>query len=64
VTVEMNGQRVKTAVKFGALVATEQRLAGTRVKSGKYHWSRAIIYAGVNWRGFLPVNTIARTNRW
>ena len=62
VTVEMNGQPFDTGLrKFGALLGDGAEVGCNAVLNpGSIIGRGAIIYPGVNWRGFLPANMIAK----
>ena len=62
VTVEMDGQPFDTGLrKFGALVGDGAEVGCNAVLNpGSIIGRGAIIYPGVNWRGILPANLIAK----
>jgi len=62
VTVEMNGQPFDTGLrKFGALLGDGAEVGCNSVLNpGSIIGRGAVIYPGVNWRGFLPANMIAK----
>lgn len=62
VTVEMNGQPCDTGLrKFGALLGDGAEVGCNAVLNpGSIIGRGAIVYPGVNWRGFLPANMIAK----
>jgi NDP-sugar pyrophosphorylase family protein len=62
VTVEMDGQPFDTGLrKFGALLGDGAEVGCNAVLNpGSIIGRGAIIYPGVNWRGILPTNNIAK----
>lgn len=62
VTVELDGQPFDTGLrKFGALLGDGAEIGSNAVLNpGSIVGRRAIIYPGVNWRGILPANMIAK----
>lgn len=62
VTVELNGQPFDTGLrKFGALLGDGAEVGCNAVLNpGSIIGRGALIYPGVNWRGFLPANMIAK----
>ena len=62
VTVEMDGKPFDTGLrKFGALIGDGAEVGCNAVLNpGTIIGRGAVIYPGVNWRGFLPANTIAK----
>ncbi|MBC8097221.1 MAG: UDP-N-acetylglucosamine diphosphorylase [Akkermansiaceae bacterium] len=62
VTVQLNGQPHDTGLrKFGALVGDGVDIGCNAVLNpGSIIGRGAVIYPGVNWRGFLPANNIAK----
>lgn len=62
VTVEMDGQRFDTGLrKFGALLGDAAEVGCNAVLNpGSIIGRGAIVYPGVNWRGILPANMIAK----
>jgi UDP-N-acetylglucosamine diphosphorylase / glucose-1-phosphate thymidylyltransferase / UDP-N-acetylgalactosamine diphosphorylase / glucosamine-1-phosphate N-acetyltransferase / galactosamine-1-phosphate N-acetyltransferase len=62
VTVEMDGQPFDTGLrKFGAMVGDGAEVGCNSVLNpGSILGRDAIIYPGVNWRGILPANMIAK----
>lgn len=62
VTVEMDGKPFDTGLrKFGALVGDGAEVGcNTVLNPGSILGRDAIIYPGVNWRGILPANMIAK----
>ncbi len=62
VTVDMNGVPFDTGLrKFGALVGDHVEIGCNSVLNpGSIIGRGAVIYPGVNWRGFLPANNIAK----
>ena len=62
VTVEMNGQPFDTGLrKFGALLGDGAEVGCNAVLNpGSILGRGALIYPGVNWRGYLPANMIAK----
>jgi UDP-N-acetylglucosamine diphosphorylase / glucose-1-phosphate thymidylyltransferase / UDP-N-acetylgalactosamine diphosphorylase / glucosamine-1-phosphate N-acetyltransferase / galactosamine-1-phosphate N-acetyltransferase len=62
VTVEMNGQPFDTGLrKFGALIGDGAEVGCNSVLNpGSIIGRGAMIYPGVNWRGFLPANHIVK----
>jgi acetyltransferase-like isoleucine patch superfamily enzyme len=62
VTVEVAGQRVDTGLrKFGALIGDGAEIGCNAVLNpGSVVGRGAVIYPGVNWRGVLPANMIAK----
>jgi UDP-N-acetylglucosamine diphosphorylase / glucose-1-phosphate thymidylyltransferase / UDP-N-acetylgalactosamine diphosphorylase / glucosamine-1-phosphate N-acetyltransferase / galactosamine-1-phosphate N-acetyltransferase len=62
VTVEMDGQPFDTGLrKFGALLGDGAEIGCNAVLNpGSIVGRGAIIYPGVNWRGFLPAHMIAK----
>jgi NDP-sugar pyrophosphorylase family protein len=62
VTVEMEGQPFDTGLrKFGALVGDGAEIGCNSVLNpGSIIGRGAVIYPGVNWRGFLPSNMIVK----
>ncbi len=62
VTVEMNGRPFDTGLrKFGALLGDGAEVGCNAVLNpGSIVGRGAIVYPGVNWRGFLPANQIAK----
>jgi len=62
VTVEMNAQPFDTGLrKFGALLGDGAEVGCNAVLNpGSIVGRGAIVYPGVNWRGFLPANMIAK----
>ena len=62
VTVEMDGQPFDTGLrKFGAMVGDGAEVGcNTVLNPGSILGRDAIIYPGVNWRGILPANMIAK----
>ena len=62
VTVEMNGQPFDTGLrKFGALLGDGAEIGCNAVLNpGSIIGRGAIVYPGVNWRGILPANMIAK----
>ena len=62
VTVEMEGVPFDTGLrKFGALVGDGAEVGCNSVLNpGSIIGRGAVIYPGVNWRGFLPANNIAK----
>jgi UDP-N-acetylglucosamine diphosphorylase / glucose-1-phosphate thymidylyltransferase / UDP-N-acetylgalactosamine diphosphorylase / glucosamine-1-phosphate N-acetyltransferase / galactosamine-1-phosphate N-acetyltransferase len=62
VTVEMEGQPRDTGLrKFGALLGDHVEIGCNAVLNpGSIVGRRAMIYPGVNWRGFLPANMIVK----
>jgi UDP-N-acetylglucosamine diphosphorylase / glucose-1-phosphate thymidylyltransferase / UDP-N-acetylgalactosamine diphosphorylase / glucosamine-1-phosphate N-acetyltransferase / galactosamine-1-phosphate N-acetyltransferase len=62
VTVEVEGQPFDTGLrKFGALLGDGAEIGSNAVLNpGSIVGRRAIIYPGVNWRGILPANMIAK----
>lgn len=62
VTVEMNGQPFDTGLrKFGALLGDGAEVGCNAVLNpGSIIGRGAIVYPGVNWRGILPANMIAK----
>jgi NDP-sugar pyrophosphorylase family protein len=65
VTVEMDGQPFDTGLrKFGALVGDGAEVGCNSVLNpGTIVGRGAVIYPGVNWRGFLPANNIAKNRQ-
>jgi len=62
VTVEVDGQRFDTGLrKFGALLGDGADVGCNAVLNpGSILGRRAIVYPGVNWRGYLPAQHIAK----
>lgn len=62
VTVEVDGQPYDTGLrKFGALVGDHAQVGCNAVLNpGSILGRGALIYPGVNWRGYLPANLIAK----
>ena len=62
VTVEMDGQPFDTGLrKFGALLGDGAEVGcNTVLNPGSIIGRGAIVYPGVNWRGILPANLIAK----
>ena len=62
ITVELDGQPFDTGLrKFGALVGDEAEIGCNAVLNpGSIVGRGAMIYPGVNWRGILPANMIAK----
>jgi len=62
VSVEMDGKPVDTGLrKFGALVGDRAEIGCNAVLNpGSIIGRGAVIYPGVNWRGILPANMIAK----
>lgn len=62
VTVELNGIPFDTGLrKFGALIGDRAEIGCNSVLNpGSIIGRGALIYPGVNWRGFLPANNIAK----
>jgi NDP-sugar pyrophosphorylase family protein len=62
VTVQMDGKPFDTGLrKFGALVGDGAEVGcNTVLNPGSIIGRGAIIYPGVNWRGYLPANNIAK----
>ncbi len=62
VTVEVEGRPLDTGLrKFGALVGDHAQVGCNAVLNpGSIVGRGALIYPGVNWRGFLPANLIAK----
>jgi UDP-N-acetylglucosamine diphosphorylase / glucose-1-phosphate thymidylyltransferase / UDP-N-acetylgalactosamine diphosphorylase / glucosamine-1-phosphate N-acetyltransferase / galactosamine-1-phosphate N-acetyltransferase len=62
VTVELEGQPCDTGLrKFGALLGDGAEIGGNAVLNpGAIIGRGAVIYPGVNWRGILPANRIAK----
>jgi NDP-sugar pyrophosphorylase family protein len=62
VTVEMDGQPFDTGLrKFGALIGDRSEIGCNSVLNpGSIVGRGALIYPGVNWRGILPANMIAK----
>ncbi|HNQ72000.1 MAG TPA: UDP-N-acetylglucosamine diphosphorylase [Verrucomicrobiota bacterium] len=62
VTVELNGVPFDTGLrKFGALIGDRAEIGCNSVLNpGSIVGRGATIYPGVNWRGFLPANNIAK----
>lgn len=62
VTVEMDGQPFDTGLrKFGALIGDRAEIGCNAVLNpGSIIGRGAMVYAGVNWRGILPANMIAK----
>ncbi len=62
VTVEMDGKPFDTSLrKFGALIGDHAEVGCSAVLNpGSIIGRGAIIYPGVNWRGILPANMIAK----
>ncbi len=62
VSILVDGRRLDTGLrKFGALVGDGAEVGcNTVLNPGSIIGQDAIIYPGVNWRGFLPANNIAK----
>lgn len=62
ITVELDGQPFDTGLrKFGALLGDGAEIGSNAVLNpGSIIGRGATIYPGVNWRGILPANTIAK----
>lgn len=62
VTVEIEGQPFDTGLrKFGALIGDRAEIGCNAVLNpGSIIGRGAMVYAGVNWRGILPANMIAK----
>jgi NDP-sugar pyrophosphorylase family protein len=62
VTIMVNGEPLDTGLrKFGALVGDGAEVGCNSVLNpGSIVGRGAVIYPGVNWRGFLPANNIAK----
>ena len=62
VTVELDGQPFDTGLrKFGALLGDGAEIGSNAVLNpGSIIGRGAIIYPGINWRGILPANMIAK----
>jgi bifunctional N-acetylglucosamine-1-phosphate-uridyltransferase/glucosamine-1-phosphate-acetyltransferase GlmU-like protein len=62
VTVELDGKPFDTGLrKFGALLGDRADVGCNAVLNpGSIVGRGAVIYPGVNWRGFLPANMIAK----
>ena len=62
ITVELNGEPLDTGLsKFGALIGDGAEIGCNAVLNpGSIIGRGAVIYPGVNWRGVLPANMIAK----
>ena len=62
VILEFEGRRIDTGLrKFGALVGDKSDIGcNTVLNPGSVIGRRAVIYPGVNWRGVLPADMIAK----
>jgi UDP-N-acetylglucosamine diphosphorylase / glucose-1-phosphate thymidylyltransferase / UDP-N-acetylgalactosamine diphosphorylase / glucosamine-1-phosphate N-acetyltransferase / galactosamine-1-phosphate N-acetyltransferase len=62
VVLEFEGRRIDTGLrKFGALVGDKSDIGcNTVLNPGSVIGRRAVIYPGVNWRGVLPADMIAK----
>ncbi|MCP5518901.1 MAG: UDP-N-acetylglucosamine diphosphorylase [Verrucomicrobiales bacterium] len=62
VTVELDGKPCDTGLrKFGALLGDHAQIGCNAVLNpGSILGRHAVVYPGVNWRGFLPANMIAK----
>jgi UDP-N-acetylglucosamine diphosphorylase / glucose-1-phosphate thymidylyltransferase / UDP-N-acetylgalactosamine diphosphorylase / glucosamine-1-phosphate N-acetyltransferase / galactosamine-1-phosphate N-acetyltransferase len=62
VSITVEGKRLDTGLrKFGALIGDGAEVGCNSVLNpGSIIGRRTIIYPGVNWRGFLPANNIAK----
>jgi len=62
VVLEFEGRRIDTGLrKFGALVGDKSDIGcNTVLNPGTVIGRRAVIYPGVNWRGVLPADMIAK----
>jgi NDP-sugar pyrophosphorylase family protein len=65
VTVEMDGLPFDTGLrKFGALIGDHAEIGCNSVLNpGSIIGRRAVMYPGVNWRGILPANNIAKNRQ-